>query len=102
LQARLAFGLVPSAQPTIFLRPKSITAARYAHLPLTRIESISRLARSVKDLLNIVESLKSKHAPYNKAVYELCKVEFAKDNFKPLTEQQVWEVVKESFDTLTD
>ncbi len=32
-------------------------------------------------------------APYNKAVYELCKVEFAKDNFKPLTEEQVWEAV---------
>jgi len=34
------------------------------------------------------------NAPYNKAVYELCKVEFAKDNFKPLTEEQVWEAVK--------
>jgi 2-dehydropantoate 2-reductase len=33
-------------------------------------------------------------APYNKAVYELCKAEFAKENFKPLTEEQVWEAVK--------
>jgi len=33
-------------------------------------------------------------APYNKAVYELCKTEFVKSNFKPLTEEQVWEAVK--------
>lgn len=34
------------------------------------------------------------NAPYNKAVYELCKTEFAKSDFKPLTEEQVWEAVK--------
>jgi len=33
-------------------------------------------------------------APYNKAVYELCKKEFAKENFTPLTEEQVWEAVQ--------
>lgn len=34
------------------------------------------------------------NAPYNRAVYELCRVEFAKSDFKPLTEEQVWEAVK--------
>jgi 2-dehydropantoate 2-reductase len=33
-------------------------------------------------------------APYNKAVYELCKTEFAKENFTPLTEEQVWTAVQ--------
>ena len=33
-------------------------------------------------------------APYNKTMYELCKNEFAKESFKPLTEEQVWEVIK--------
>ena len=33
-------------------------------------------------------------APYNEAVYELCKTEFAKSTFTPLTEEQVWETVK--------
>ncbi|MDQ1256864.1 MAG: 2-dehydropantoate 2-reductase, partial [Candidatus Hydrogenedentes bacterium] len=30
------------------------------------------------------------HAPYNKAVYELCKREFARPNFQPLDVQDVW------------
>jgi len=33
--------------------------------------------------------------PYNKAVYKLCKEEFAKRDFKPLTEEQVWKAVKQ-------
>jgi 2-dehydropantoate 2-reductase len=33
-------------------------------------------------------------APYNQAVYELCKTEFAKENFTPLTEEQVWQAVQ--------
>jgi 2-dehydropantoate 2-reductase len=33
-------------------------------------------------------------APYNKAVYELCKTEFAKERFTPLTEEQVWAAVQ--------
>jgi len=33
-------------------------------------------------------------APYNRAVYGLCKAEFAKEDFRPLTEEQVWEAVK--------
>ena len=33
-------------------------------------------------------------APYNKAVYKLCKEEFAKREFKPLTEEQVWQAVQ--------
>jgi 2-dehydropantoate 2-reductase len=35
-------------------------------------------------------------APYNKAVYELCKREFAKPDFKPLTEEQVWAAIEKS------
>ena len=31
--------------------------------------------------------------PYNGAVYRLCKEEFAKPDFKPLTEEQVWQAV---------
>jgi 2-dehydropantoate 2-reductase len=33
-------------------------------------------------------------APYNRAVYRLCKAGFAKTPFKPLTEEEVWEAVK--------
>jgi 2-dehydropantoate 2-reductase len=33
-------------------------------------------------------------APYNKAVYKLCKEEFAKPDFIPLTEEQVWKAVQ--------
>ncbi len=33
-------------------------------------------------------------APYNKTIYALCKTEFAKPDFKPMTEEQVWEAVK--------
>lgn len=32
--------------------------------------------------------------PYNETVYELCKREFAKPDFTPMTETQVWEAVK--------
>ena len=32
--------------------------------------------------------------PYNKAIYRLCKEEFAKPDFKPLTEEQVWKAVQ--------
>ena len=30
------------------------------------------------------------HAPYNRAIYELCKREFAKPQFQPLDVQEVW------------
>ena len=33
-------------------------------------------------------------APYNKAVYKLCREEFTKKDFKPLTEKQVWLAVQ--------
>ena len=33
-------------------------------------------------------------APYNNAVYKLCKDAFAKPDFKPLTEEQVWQAVQ--------
>ena len=32
--------------------------------------------------------------PCNKAIYRLCKEEFAKPDFKPLTEEQVWKAIK--------
>ena len=35
-------------------------------------------------------------APYNKTIYEMCKREFAKPDFKPLTEEQVWAEVKKA------
>ena len=35
-------------------------------------------------------------APYNKTIYNLCKTEFTKENFKPLTEEQVWAEVKKN------
>ena len=34
-------------------------------------------------------------APYNNAIYELCKIEFAKENFEPLDISEVWKFVKE-------
>ena len=33
-------------------------------------------------------------APYNKTLYELCTKEFAKPDFKPLTEEQVWKAIQ--------
>ena len=33
-------------------------------------------------------------APYNKTIYELCKTEFAKPRFTPMTEEQVWEAIE--------
>jgi 2-dehydropantoate 2-reductase len=34
-------------------------------------------------------------APYNRAIYELCKQEFAKPEFKPIDVKDVWKKVKE-------
>jgi 2-dehydropantoate 2-reductase len=34
------------------------------------------------------------HAPYNKAVYDLCKREFAKPNFQPLDVADVWKEIQ--------
>ncbi|MCS1351442.1 ketopantoate reductase family protein [Mechercharimyces sp. CAU 1602] len=33
-------------------------------------------------------------APYNRAIYALCKEEFSKPSFKPLSEEQVWEYLQ--------
>ncbi|GHT79736.1 hypothetical protein FACS1894104_4930 [Actinomycetota bacterium] len=33
-------------------------------------------------------------APYNKTIYEICQVEFAKPEFEPLTEEQVWAAIE--------
>ena len=35
-------------------------------------------------------------APYNKTIYTLCKREFAKEDFKPMTEEQIWAEVKKN------
>jgi ketopantoate reductase len=44
-------------------------------------------------------TLADKHhipAPYNKTIYALCKAEFAKPDFKPLTEEQVWQAIQKN------
>ena len=35
-------------------------------------------------------------APYNKTIYEMCKREFAKPDFKPLTEKEVWAEIQKA------
>ena len=48
-------------------------------------------------LVGTFVELADKHhipAPYNKAVYNLCKTEFTKPDFTPLTEEQVWAAVQ--------
>jgi len=43
--------------------------------------------------------LANKHgvaAPYNKTIYGLCKREFAKPEFTPMTETQIWEEIKKA------
>ncbi|MDR1893854.1 MAG: 2-dehydropantoate 2-reductase [Spirochaetales bacterium] len=35
-------------------------------------------------------------APYNRTIYALCKSEFAKPDFKPLTEEQIWQAIQKN------
>ena len=60
---------------------------------LQRKSGISELDSLLGEFVRLADEHKVP-APYNKAVYRLCKAEFAKADFKPLTEEQVWEAVK--------
>jgi len=46
--------------------------------------------------VNLADELGMK-APYNRAVYELCKSEFSKPDFKPVDVMYVWDNVKQRF-----
>jgi len=53
----------------------------------------------LESLNGYIVALAEKHhvkIPYNKTIYELCKKEFAKPDFKPWTETRVWEQVKKA------
>ena len=60
---------------------------------LQRKIGVSELESLVGEFVRLADEYKIP-APYNKAVYRLCQEEFAKPEFKPLTEEQVWEAVK--------
>ncbi|MCL2807452.1 MAG: 2-dehydropantoate 2-reductase [Coriobacteriia bacterium] len=62
---------------------------------LQRKAGVSELESLVGEFVRLADEHKVP-APYNKAVYQLCKEEFAKPEFKPLTEEQVWEAVKKN------
>ena len=62
---------------------------------LQRKAGISELDSLLGEFVRLADEYKVP-APYNKAVYRLCKEEFAKPDFKPLTEEQVWQAVKTS------
>ena len=59
---------------------------------LQRKSGISELESLVGEFVRLAEQY-NVPAPYNKAVYQLCRDEFAKPDFKPLTEEQVWQAV---------
>jgi 2-dehydropantoate 2-reductase len=51
----------------------------------------------LESLNGYIVRLAEKHGvktPYNKTIYEICKKEFAKPDFKPWTETEIWEQVK--------
>lgn len=62
---------------------------------LQRRSGVSELDSLVGHFVALADQYKIP-APYNKTVYELCKREFAKPDFKPMTEEQVWEAVKKN------
>ena len=59
---------------------------------LQRKAGISELDSLLGEFVRLADEHKVP-APYNKAVYRLCKEEFKKPDFKPLTEEQVWKAV---------
>jgi len=59
---------------------------------LQRKSKISELDSLLGEFVRLADEHKVP-APYNKAVYKLCKEEFVKPDFKPLTEEQVWKAV---------
>ena len=60
---------------------------------LQRKSGVSELDSLIGEFIKLADEYKIP-APYNKAVYKLCKEEFAKPDFKPLTEEQVWQAVQ--------
>jgi len=60
---------------------------------LQRKTGISEIDSLAGEFVRLAEEHKVP-APYNNAVYRLCKEEFTKPDFKPLTEEQVWQAVK--------
>lgn len=62
---------------------------------LQRKSGVSELDSLLGHFVELADKYKVS-APYNKAVYELCKAEFSKSDFVPLTEEQVWEAVKKN------
>ncbi|MCL2530043.1 MAG: 2-dehydropantoate 2-reductase [Coriobacteriia bacterium] len=62
---------------------------------LQRKTGVSELESLVGEFVRLAEEYKVP-APYNKTVYQLCQQEFAKPEFVPLTEEQVWEAVKKN------
>jgi 2-dehydropantoate 2-reductase len=65
---------------------------------LQRKSGISELESLLGEFVNLADKY-NVYAPYNKAVYRLCKEEFAKPDFKPLTEEQVWQAVQKEIGT---
>ena len=60
---------------------------------LQRKSGVSELDSLLGEFVRLADEHKVP-APYNKAVYKLCKAEFAKRDFAPLTEEQVWKAVQ--------
>ena len=60
---------------------------------LQRKSGVSELDSLLGEFIRLADQNKVS-VPYNKAVYRLCKEEFSKKDFKPLTEEQVWREVK--------
>ncbi len=55
----------------------------------TELESINGYIVQLADKVGM-------KAPYNRAIYELCKREFAKPEFKPLDVKEVWKEIKKN------
>ena len=62
---------------------------------IQRKSGVSELESLIGHFINLADKY-NVPAPYNKTIYELCKREFAKPEFKPLTEEEVWAEVKKA------
>ena len=72
---------------------KKMVLSSMAQDILQRKTGVSELDSLIGEFIKLADEHKIP-VPYNKAVYGLCKEEFAKPDFKPLTEEQVWQAVK--------
>jgi len=61
---------------------------------LQRKSGISELDSLLGEFIRLADQY-NVPVPYNKAIYRLCKEGFAKSDFKPLTEEQVWQAIRE-------